>query len=186
MNTAVTSKEAILATCRELVSQKGLAVLNMRTVAKSCGVALGSLYYYFPSKNELLIATIESVWEDIFKFEEMDLQPTSFPEFINRYFDYIQRGIRKYPHFFTIHSISFSTKGQEKVQDAMKRYMGQIKERMLRALQTDKNIRPDAFTEIFAETAFVEYVLSSMVCLLVQKKQDCGLLLEMIRRSLYS
>ena len=65
MNTSVTSEKDILEACRQLVSDKGLSFLNMRAVAKSCGVALGSLYYYFPSKNDLLIATIESVWEDI-------------------------------------------------------------------------------------------------------------------------
>ncbi|MGM2743209.1 TetR/AcrR family transcriptional regulator, partial [Bacillus cereus group sp. Bce013] len=60
MNTPVTSREAILATCRNLVSENGITSINMRSVAQVCQVALGSIYYYFPSKNNLLIATIES------------------------------------------------------------------------------------------------------------------------------
>ena len=39
----------------------------MRTVASECGIALGSLYNYFSSKSELLSATIEAVWKDIFQ-----------------------------------------------------------------------------------------------------------------------
>ena len=66
VNTVVTSKEAIMKTCRDMVSERGLSALDMRSVAKACHVALGSLYNYFPSKDALVTATIESVWQDIF------------------------------------------------------------------------------------------------------------------------
>ena len=66
MNTVITSRENILETCKKIVSNKGLTAINMRLVAKECNIALGSIYYYFPSKDDLLIAIIESVWEDIF------------------------------------------------------------------------------------------------------------------------
>jgi len=39
----------------------------LKTVASECGIALGSLYNYFSSKSELLSATIEAVWKDIFQ-----------------------------------------------------------------------------------------------------------------------
>ena len=51
MNTIVTSKEAILAECRAIVMEKGISSINMRSVAAACGVAVGSLYNYFPSKD---------------------------------------------------------------------------------------------------------------------------------------
>lgn len=99
MNHSVTSKEAILRNCRQLVSEQGLSSLNMRLVAKSCKVALGSLYYYFPSKNDLLIATIESVWEDIFYLKDTSVSHSCFTEYIDQIFNNIQSGIQKYPNF---------------------------------------------------------------------------------------
>ena len=57
MNKTVTSREAILAASQKLVMEKGLQAVNMRTVASVCGVAVGSVYNYFPSKAELLTAT---------------------------------------------------------------------------------------------------------------------------------
>ena len=66
LNMAVTSREEILAVCREIVAEEGLSSVNMRLVASRCNIALGSVYNYFPSKSELLLATIESVWMDIF------------------------------------------------------------------------------------------------------------------------
>ena len=58
MNTIVTSKEAILAECRAIVMEKGISSINMRSVAAACGVALGSLYNYFPSKADLIGAAV--------------------------------------------------------------------------------------------------------------------------------
>ena len=67
MSRAVTSEEEILKVSCGIVAKKGIAAVNMRTVASECGIALGSLYNYFSSKSELWSATIEAVWKDIFQ-----------------------------------------------------------------------------------------------------------------------
>ena len=66
MNTVITSKEAILDISRQLVREKGLGAVNIRTIAAACGVSVGSIYNYFCSKSDLVMATIESIWQDIF------------------------------------------------------------------------------------------------------------------------
>ena len=58
MNKTVTSKEDILSVSRELAAEKGIQEINMRSVAARCGVAVGSVYNYFSSKNDLMIAVI--------------------------------------------------------------------------------------------------------------------------------
>ena len=52
MSRAVTSEEEILKVSCGIVAKKGIAAVNMRTVASECGIALGSLYNYFSSKSE--------------------------------------------------------------------------------------------------------------------------------------
>lgn len=51
LNKTVTSREAILAASQKLVMEKGLQAVNMRTVASVCGVAVGSVYNYFPQRQ---------------------------------------------------------------------------------------------------------------------------------------
>ena len=48
MNKTVTSKEEILEVSRTIAAREGITAVNMRTVAAGCGIALGSLYNYFP------------------------------------------------------------------------------------------------------------------------------------------
>ena len=66
MNLNATSKANILKTSRELIQQNGWAGVNIRSVAAACGVSVGCIYNYFASKTELLSATVESIWNDIF------------------------------------------------------------------------------------------------------------------------
>lgn len=185
MNNSITSREAILKKCRQLVSEKGLTALNMRAVAKACDVALGSLYYYFPSKNDLVIATIESVWEDIFKLNDISIKEVSFVEYIELTFNRIQQGVHKYPNFFTLHSISVSTNEQTKARASMDQYLRQIRYRLLVALRVDSDIRQSVFSEEFTEEQLVNFVLSNIVSILIQGRTSCHVLLEVIRRSIY-
>lgn len=185
MNTTITSKEAILETCRQLVSEKGTDSLNMRTVAKACDIAIGSLYYYFPSKDDLLIATIESVWEHNFRIKDTENINLSFSEYIKQCFQRIQSGTQEYPNFFTMHSISFASAGQSKARESMERYLAQIKEGMLTSLCSDKQVNKNAFSAKFTKSDFVDFVLSNVLSLLIQQQKNCHVLLEIIHRTIY-
>ncbi len=179
------SEEEILRHCREIVQQKGLTALNMRTVAEACGMGLGSLYYYFPSKNALVIATIESVWSDLFRLEDSQLEDCSFPEYVHRCFERLHQGIQKYPNFFTIHSVSVSEDGRSEARETMMRYMERILSSFREVLIRDPDVRKDAFDETFQMDDFLNYVLESMIELLLRGHENCNVLVEMICRTLY-
>ena len=66
LNTVITSKAAIMLVCRRIVAEKGMKALNMRTVANACHIALGTLYNYYADKDALILATVESIWREIF------------------------------------------------------------------------------------------------------------------------
>ena len=106
MNLVVTSKEEIMRVCRKIVSERGISALNMRVVAKECGIALGTLYNYYSDKDDLLIATIKSVWKDIFGMYHGCENNMSFADFVADIFYRMREGLKEYPNFFMAHSIS--------------------------------------------------------------------------------
>mgnify|MGYP002924341083 FL=1 len=176
VNTVVTSKEAIMKTCRDMVSERGLSALDMRSVAKACHVALGSLYNYFPSKDALVTATIESVWQDIFHMEQC-CEQKPFPEYVRWIFDSVRQGTREYPHFFTAHSISVASSAKEQARKTMEQYFSHMKAGMAQSLRADPAVRRDAFSASFSESDLIDFVLSNLLTLLARQEDDCEVLL---------
>ncbi len=186
INTIITSREIILKGCRDIVSEKGLSAVNMRSVAEHCGVALGSLYNYFPSKDALILATIESVWENIFHMDNPCQTTLSFVEYVNWIFETVRRGTEEYPNFFTAHSLSFANREKDKAKNIMEHYFSHIKLGMMEALNSDTAVRKDAFSSSFPKSDFPDFVLMNLLACLIQKKNNCTLLLELIRRAIYT
>lgn len=185
MNKVVTSQEAILNTCRELVVKEGLAAINMRTVAQACGVAVGSLYNYFPSKGALMQATIRSVWMDIFSVQERNHQCSGFLEYLEWMFGCMQWGHTKYPGFLSLHAMSFTEASRADGRREMEEYFGHLKGSLLCVLEQDRNVRTDAFGESLSKEALVDLAFSTMIWMFVQDKVSCEPFFEMVRRSIY-
>lgn len=184
MNTIVTSREAILEVSRNLIQTQGWTAINIRTVASHCGVAVGSIYNYFGSKSDLVAATIESVWCDIFHFSNQETFPT-FLSCVEWIYECMEKGEEKYPHFFTLHSMSFLEEEKSKGQQLMKQAWEHIKHSLYIVLLQDKTVRSNAFGEDFSEHQFVDLVFSLILSALLQHNYDNSVVLEMIKRCIY-
>ncbi|QYA13171.1 TetR/AcrR family transcriptional regulator [Rhizobium sp. AB2/73] len=58
------SKEAILASAREIAQSHGYSGLNFRDLAAQVGIKAASIYHHFPSKAGLGAAVARRYWED--------------------------------------------------------------------------------------------------------------------------
>jgi AcrR family transcriptional regulator len=75
----------ILAAARRLMSQKGLDSLTMEEIAQAAGVAKGTLYLYFQSKDELIQALLTQVGEAMaLDLEAVLASPESPPDKLRR------------------------------------------------------------------------------------------------------
>lgn len=107
MNLNATSKANILKTSRELIQQNGWAGVNIRSVAAACGVSVGCIYNYFASKTELLSATVESIWSDIFHHPEDEVVFQDTLSCVRWMYQQLEDGCQRYPGFFTHHALGF-------------------------------------------------------------------------------
>ena len=185
MNKVITSKEAILAVCRELAEKQGLQVLNMRVVAEKCGVSVGAIYNYFPSKADLIAAVVKDVWSSIFQDNHSREDIGNFTDYIAWMFESVRSSTMEHPNFFTIHSLSFPSADKGKGRLVMEQYFTHMKSRLLYVLQNDSAVNQAVFSEDFSQTAFVNYVFSSVIMLLMKQETSCAILLEFIKRAIY-
>lgn len=185
MNTAVTSKEDILKTSRELIRQQGWSAINIRSVAAACGVSVGSIYNYFDSKAALVTATVESVWHEIFRRPEDEAVFHDTQAYITWMYEQMEYGCKQYPGFFTLHSLGFL---QEEKADG-KRRMWQawrhIIDGLCSVLKQDARVQAGAFTEQFTAERFSDVLFSLMLSALLRQDYDPAAALEIVRRTLY-
>ncbi len=185
MNQEATSKETIIQVCHQIAATQGLETLTMRRVAEQCGIAPGTLYNYYSNKDDLLIATVESIWKEIFHGDEGRETVESFPAYVNRLFDRAKNGAVKYPHFITAHSAAFAKSKEGQAKSTMEQYFDHMKAGMLAALQADPQVNETAFSPSFPQSAFIDFVLDNILLLLIRKSESCTILIDMIHRVIY-
>jgi AcrR family transcriptional regulator len=66
----------IMAAARDLFKSRGYEQATMRDIAKRAGVALGNAYYYFPSKQDIVLAFYAELQEQTAVFIERELAAT--------------------------------------------------------------------------------------------------------------
>ncbi len=57
-------EEKLIAEASRLILAEGYSALTIRAVANGCGVSVGTVYNYFPSKDDLLAALLLVQWND--------------------------------------------------------------------------------------------------------------------------
>ena len=185
MNTAVTSKEEILKTSRELIRRQGWSAVSIRSVAAGCGVSVGSIYNYFDSKTDLIGATVESVWCEIFHRPEDDAVFQDVEACVAWMYQRMAYGCERYPGFFTLHSLGFLREDKSAGKQRMQQTWQHILAGLCSVLKQDVRIRPDAFTEQFTAEKFADVLFSQMLSALLRQDYDPSAVLEIVRRTLY-
>ena len=56
-------EQKLIEEAQKQVAQSGYGAFTIRSVAKACGVGIGTVYNYFQSKDELLAAFLLDDWQ---------------------------------------------------------------------------------------------------------------------------
>ena len=185
MNTVITSKEAILATSRRLIREQGWEAISIRSVAKACDISVGSIYNYFTGKSDLIAATVESVWCDIFHMPDGRASFNRFTDCIEWAYESMRRGNETYPGFFSMHSMSFVGEDKAGGQELMGKSWNHIQDGFYTVLMRDENVNTAVFDEVFTPRKFVEIIFSLILSSLLRRDYDCAGIVGMAERLLY-
>lgn len=184
MNKQITSAEDILSAARQILLEKGSDALNMRAVAARCGVAVGSIYNYFPSKGTLVGATIESVWSEIFHAFTVG-HYTSFVDAVAALLAALNDGEKRYPGFFSLHALSFAAGDKDEGRARMAQHFSMLHKKLVATLEEDDNVRAGVFQTDLTHDIFARYVLSLAISQQIHPGGSDAALLAIVRNALY-
>ena len=60
----VNLENRLIEEAKRQIGEEGYSAMTIRSVAKACGVGIGTVYNYFPSKDDLLASWLLQDWKD--------------------------------------------------------------------------------------------------------------------------
>jgi len=133
--TAFRTRE-ILAAARRLLDQRGLEAMTMEEIAAAAGVAKGTVYLYFQSKDDLILALLTRVGENIIRDVTAVLQaPGTPPEKLIRVVSVLLEYLNREHLLFPIYAREL-LRGEREPQDGFWRPYQELEDQFV-ALVTD-------------------------------------------------
>ncbi|MCD7709185.1 MAG: TetR/AcrR family transcriptional regulator [Clostridiales bacterium] len=174
MRKKVTSKDDLLAAAIDIAAKEGPQALSMRKLSDACGIAVGSVYNYFPDKDALLAAVSGQFWDKILCDEDKLCRPgMGFTAFLEQYYSFLYGRLSAYDRSWLG---DFGGSGARRVQIV----------RLLRqALDDDVRVNDAIWNMEFNRDALVEYVFDNIVALLRAGAENCRFFIYLMERLLY-
>ena len=177
-------REEIIKACEELYDKYNFKDITIKLISEHTSFSRPSIYNYFESKSQLVTATVESVWCDIFHSPQEVFQNTQ--ECIQWLYQRIKYGKDQYPGFFTLHSMGFLQQDTATGREKMQQTWTHIQQSLCSVLYKDPNISPYAFDEQFTREKFADLLFSLLLSVLLRGDDDPTVVLELVRRTLYN
>lgn len=185
MNRSATSKELLLKTAIEIAYHEGISKLSIRRVAAQSGIAIGTVYNYYPAKSDLILAVMEDFWRKVFHKSQFDVESCDFLESYKQIFYSLKENLSRFESCFLKEAVRLSQTESVKGKELELMYWNHMKEGMLRILLRDEAVKADAFTDSFSREAFINFSFSNLISLLRANDENCEFVVLVFRKLIY-
>ncbi len=179
------SQEQLLQAAKALVAQEGAQALNIRRLAASCGVSVGSIYNYFPAKSDLVAALIGDFWREAIHGVPWHLTTTKFEDCVEllygRLYDYFQT----FEQDWLSQLMAMNQQERKRGKQAEAQHFAHMRQGLLGVLARDETINSAVWDETLTPEALVNLVFEQLLTSLRQNQPDVRVLLAVLRRLLH-
>lgn len=174
-------RQVLLECAQKIECAEGVDAINIRRLATEAKIAVGTVYNYFESKDDVLFALTEAYWKNAL-FELRDcLTAKRFSGQAVQLLAYLRSKMTDCGEILMKSMHDNPDSGRARMTTMQK----ELKRLLLELLRSDETVRSDVWSERFTQEAFADFVLMNLLALLQQKNGDTGVFLEVINRILY-
>lgn len=172
INYKITTPEAILEHAFQIARREGIDKLTIRKLAAECGIAVGSVYNYFPNKDAVVAACRSLFWTEVMKDQEKLIRSgMSFTDFLSQYYSFLSVRLARDDH-------SWLRVMDEPTKREVQKLFRQVLEKDMRVNGSIWNL------ELTPEN-FVENVRENLIALLQAGEKDCRFYIFLLEHLLY-
>lgn len=176
-----TLRGTLLALARETADREGLEAVNIRALAGQAGVAAGTVYNYFSSKDDILLALTEEYWRGALEELEAAVTAGDFCGQVENIFLFVRERLQRSAGTLMASLDRVEAAGQER----MAAMQGRLEQDLVRRMERDPSIRGEVWDGSFTRERFARFLLIHMMALWRAKEPDVELLLAVIRKTIY-
>ena len=174
-------RRRILLDCaRRIECAEGADALSIRRLASEANIGVGTIYNYFESKQDVLLAMTEEYWQAA--IEEMQNIETNdrFSEQIRQIYSFLCEKMNECAKIL----MRSLREDPENGRTRMTSMQASVEQALMERLRRDKAIRKNVWNDRFTKEAFASFVFAN-VLLLLRQEGDIEFFLDIIERILY-
>lgn len=173
-------KKLILCASR-IECTEGVDAINIRRLAAETNIAVGTVYNYFDSKQEVLLALTEDFWVTALDQMHNSITQARFSEQVGQIIEFLRGKMNDCAEILMKSLREDAATGRIRMA-ATQRVLHQT---LVERLTQDPTIRADAWDATLTRESFAEFVLTHIVFLMQRKDLDAGTFKKIIERVLY-
>lgn len=185
MNRNVTSKQQLLKAAKEIIAEEGIEHLSIRDLANRVGIAVGSVYNYFPSKAMLLFSIVEDFWEGILSEEiAPPREDLPFPDLCETIYLQLTKNMASFRAIFMSRLSTMKAADRAHGKAIEERYLRRLAAELERGLRQEQNIPSALWSKTFTPEKYAAWLVAEMIGMLAAGEKDYSFEKEVIRRTL--
>lgn len=174
-------RDTLLDFARKLADTEGIDAVNIRSLAGMAGVATGTVYNYFSSKDEILLELTEEYWRQTLVEMKQVITGDSFCRQLEEIYEFLKERMNQRAERLMNSLGSVETAGHAR----MVSMQSVLESDFIRWMEEDPGVRKDIWDETFTKEQFVHFIMMNLMLLLKSKAPDIGFLISVIRRAIY-
>lgn len=178
-------KETILSAAKNIAIEQGITKINIRSVAQNSGIAIGTVYNYFPSKAHLLIAVIEDFWDGAFAgIDWHGFSNSNFYENLEVIYNSLYLYLKSFKENWLEHLSLLKT--QEKLIGKKKEseYLDKIHKKITALMDMDDKLRHYPWNDSFSKEKTSEFIFDNMLTMLRKGEKDISFFIIVLEKIL--
>lgn len=152
-------RKELLQGCLELFAERGYGSITMRQIATGLGVSTGTLYHYFPSKEQIFMQLVDELCaQDMSSFFAQAPEVESIEDRLRTVMDFVLKNAQHH-HQQLLLWVDFFQQTQEGSEESL-RFLRQVWDRTRNTLMDYVNISETTadFVMVFVDGLIMQYI----------------------------
>lgn len=163
----------ILQEAKAIAYEEGLGEISIRKVATHCNIATGTIYNYYPTKIDLVMAVVEDFWAQCFRNIHKELAgQLDFFETLEKIYFYMLEYLEHFKKNLLIELTLLDTKAKSIGKQKEAVYINKFSHMILQLINAHQDEFNMEVVEKIGKAELAEFIFSNYINLLKTQKHN--------------